>query len=147
MEGWYSRVAARRARRYYHFILSRDFKRNNAFSLYDLYGHTLAQEPLPQGHERYNFARPFLGHLSYIQSLSDLYLFKKNLKSCIISSEGQKFISFSWKYKKIIQVITFLDTVDVETWKKSDNSKSSLSCLNFINVRKSWSFGSSTEHL
>ena len=25
-----------------------DFKRNNAFSLYDLYGHALAQEPLPK---------------------------------------------------------------------------------------------------
>ena len=25
-----------------------DFKRNNAFSLYDLYGQTLAQEPLPR---------------------------------------------------------------------------------------------------
>ena len=24
-----------------------DFKKNNAFSLYDLYGHALAQEPLP----------------------------------------------------------------------------------------------------
>ena len=24
-----------------------DFSRNNVFSLYDLYGHTLAQEPLP----------------------------------------------------------------------------------------------------
>ena len=26
-----------------------DFKKNNAFSLYDLYGHALAQEPLPRG--------------------------------------------------------------------------------------------------
>ena len=26
-----------------------DFKRNNAFSLYDLYGHAPAQEPLPPG--------------------------------------------------------------------------------------------------
>ena len=26
-----------------------DFKRNNAFSLYDLYGHALAQELLPWG--------------------------------------------------------------------------------------------------
>ena len=25
-----------------------DFKRNNAFSLYNLYGHSLAQEPLPR---------------------------------------------------------------------------------------------------
>ena len=25
------------------------FKRNNAFSLYDLFGHDLAHEPLPQG--------------------------------------------------------------------------------------------------
>ena len=25
------------------------FKQNNAFSLYDLYGHTRAQEPLPRG--------------------------------------------------------------------------------------------------
>ena len=43
-----------------HYILSlsdrsmlrsreEDFERNNAFSLYDLYGHALAQEPLPRG--------------------------------------------------------------------------------------------------
>ena len=50
-----------------------DFKRNNAFSLYDLYDHALAQ-PSPGGHESYNFGRPFLGHHYYILSLSDLYL-------------------------------------------------------------------------
>ena len=27
----------------------KDFKRNNVFLLYDLYGHALAQEPLPPG--------------------------------------------------------------------------------------------------
>ena len=32
-----------------------DLKKNNAFTLYDLYGHALAQEPLPRGHEIYNF--------------------------------------------------------------------------------------------
>ena len=47
-----------------------DFKRNNAFSLYDLYGHALAQEPLPWGHEIYNFCKPFLRHHYYIPSLS-----------------------------------------------------------------------------
>ena len=36
-----------------------DFERNNAFSLYDLYGHTLAQGH-EKGHEIYNFGRPFL---------------------------------------------------------------------------------------
>ena len=51
-----------------------DFKRNYAFSLYDLYGHTLAQEPLPRGHEIYNFGRLFLGHHYYILGLSDLCL-------------------------------------------------------------------------
>ena len=40
-----------------------DFKRNNAFSLYNLNGNAPAQEPLPQGHEIYNFGRPFLGYL------------------------------------------------------------------------------------
>ena len=49
-------------------------KKNNAFSLYDLYGHALAQEPLPRGHEIYNFGRPFLCHYNYILSLSDLCL-------------------------------------------------------------------------
>ena len=29
--------------------LEGDFKRNNAFSLYGLYGYAQAQEPLPQG--------------------------------------------------------------------------------------------------
>ena len=49
-----------------------DFERNNAFSLYDLHGHTLAQEPQPRGHEIYNFGRPFVGHYCYILSLSNL---------------------------------------------------------------------------
>ena len=51
-----------------------DFQRNNAVLLYDLYGHSLAQEPLPRGHEIYNFGRPFLGHHYYILGLSDLCL-------------------------------------------------------------------------
>ena len=46
-----------------------DFQRNNAFSLYDLYGLALAQEPLPRGHEIYNFGRPFLGHPTYLVCL------------------------------------------------------------------------------
>ena len=49
-----------------------DFKRNNAFSLHDLYGHGLAQEPLSRGHEIYKFGRPFRGHRYYILSFSDL---------------------------------------------------------------------------
>ena len=57
-----------------HGSREEDFKRNNAFSLYDLYGHALAQEPLPQVHEIYNFGRPFLGHHYYILGLSDLCL-------------------------------------------------------------------------
>ena len=31
------------------------FLRNNVFSLYNLYGHTSLQEPLPRGHEMYKF--------------------------------------------------------------------------------------------
>ena len=50
-----------------------DFYRNNVFSLYDLYGHTLAQEPLSRGVMKiYNSDRPFLGHHYYILSLSDI---------------------------------------------------------------------------
>ena len=48
-----------------------DFKRNNAFSHYSLYGHTLLQKPLNQGHEIYNFGRPFLDHHYYTLSLSE----------------------------------------------------------------------------
>ena len=33
---------------------------DNVDSLYDLYGHALAQEPCPGGHEIYNFVRPCL---------------------------------------------------------------------------------------
>ena len=51
--------------------IEEDFYRKNAFPLYDLYGHTLAQEPFPRGYESYNFGRPFLGHHYYILSLSD----------------------------------------------------------------------------
>ena len=39
---------------------------------HNLYGHTLAQEPLLRGHEIYNFGRPFLAHHYYILVLSDL---------------------------------------------------------------------------
>ena len=35
------------------------------------YGHNLALEPLPQGHEIYNFGRPFLGYYYYILGLCD----------------------------------------------------------------------------
>ena len=41
---------------------------------YMTYGHALRQEPLPRGHESYNFGRPFLGHHHYIHSFSDLCL-------------------------------------------------------------------------
>ena len=51
-----------------------DFKRKNAFSLFDLYDHALAQEPLLWGHEIYNFGSNFFGHHHYILSLSDLCL-------------------------------------------------------------------------
>ena len=37
-------------------------KRKNASSLYDLHGHTVAQESLPGCHEIYNFGTSFLGH-------------------------------------------------------------------------------------
>ena len=47
------------------------FKRNNAFSLYDLYGHTIAKNPCPGGHEIYNLGRPFHGHYYYTLSLSE----------------------------------------------------------------------------
>ena len=46
-----------------------NIKRNNAFSLYDLYGHT--QHMNPWGPEIYNFGRPFL---DFIFSLFDLRL-------------------------------------------------------------------------
>ena len=48
-----------------------DFKRNNAFSLNDLYGHAPAQEPLPRGQIIYNLGRPFLGHQYYTLSLTE----------------------------------------------------------------------------
>ena len=46
-----------------------DFQRNNAFSLYDLHGHALAQEPCPGGHEINIFGRPFIGNYYYTLSL------------------------------------------------------------------------------
>ena len=48
-----------------------DFKRNNAFSLCDLYDHALAQEPCPWDHEIYNFGRPFPSQHKLILGLSD----------------------------------------------------------------------------
>ena len=47
------------------------FLRNKAFSPYDIYGHALAQEPLPWGHEINNFSRPILSHHYYALSLSE----------------------------------------------------------------------------
>ena len=58
----------------YFVSRSMPWSRNNAVSLYDLYGHTLAQEPLPRGYDIYNFGRPFLGYHYYILSLFDLCL-------------------------------------------------------------------------
>ena len=51
-----------------------DFYRNDAFSLFDIYGHALAQDPCPGGHEIYNFGRPLLGHHYYILSVSNLFM-------------------------------------------------------------------------
>ena len=45
--------------------IEEDFHRNNLFSFYNLYGHTLAQEPYPRGNEIYKFGRPFLSHHNY----------------------------------------------------------------------------------
>ena len=50
-----------------------DFYRNNAFSLFDLYGHAPAQEALPPGcHEIYEFGKPVLNLYNFMLSLSDL---------------------------------------------------------------------------
>ena len=54
--------------------IRQDFPNHFIHFLYDLYGHALAQEPLPGGHEIYNFGRPFLGHHYYKLSMSDLCL-------------------------------------------------------------------------
>ena len=54
-------------------LLLKDFPRKNTSSLNDLYGHTLAKEPLPWGLKIYNFNRPLFGHHYYILNLSDLY--------------------------------------------------------------------------
>ena len=37
------------------------------------------KNPYPDGHEIYNFGRPFLGHHNYIHSLSDLCLGVKKM--------------------------------------------------------------------
>ena len=55
-------------------IREEDFKRNNAFTLYDLYGHAIAHG----GHEIYNSGRPFLGHHYFIISLTELCLGVEN---------------------------------------------------------------------
>ena len=58
----------------YAWEYRRRFLRNNAFSLYDLYGHALYQNPSLGGHESYIFGRTFLGHHCYIFGLFDLCL-------------------------------------------------------------------------
>ena len=45
---------------------------DNTYSLYDLYGHALTLEPLPQGSWNLQLGRPFLGYHYIKLSLSDL---------------------------------------------------------------------------
>ena len=49
---------------------------------YDLYSHTLPKESQPRGSKilQYNFLRPFLGHHSYVLSLSHLCLGVKKIQ-------------------------------------------------------------------
>ena len=51
----------------------KEINSNNAFSLYDLYGHALAKlrTRAPGGHEIDNFGTPFVSQHYYIHSLSD----------------------------------------------------------------------------
>ena len=51
-----------------------DSKRNNAFSLYDLFDHVLAQETLPWRHEIYIFSRHYLGNHYFTINLFELCL-------------------------------------------------------------------------
>ena len=48
-----------------------DFKRKNAFSLYDLMATPLHKNPLTGGHKIYDFSIPFLGHHYYTLSMSE----------------------------------------------------------------------------
>ena len=56
------------------YSIEEDFKRNDAISLYDLYGHALAKKPCPGGHDIYNLGRPILGNQTCILNLSVLCL-------------------------------------------------------------------------
>ena len=44
----------------------KEFQRNNAIILCDLYGNAQAQEPWLTDHKICNFGRPFLGHHYYL---------------------------------------------------------------------------------
>ena len=71
-----------------------DFKRNNACSLYELYNHAQAQEPLPLGSCNLHFGRPFLGHHFYQLSLFDLCMgiekiFKKYINFTLFAPKLQ----------------------------------------------------------
>ena len=63
--------------------IEEDFKRNNAFPLYDLHGNALivlAKNPCPRGHEIHNVDGPFLGYYTCILMLSVLGEEKKIFK-------------------------------------------------------------------
>lgn len=66
--------------------------------------------------------------------------------SSIESLEGHKSNSFSWKYKKLIQHIITLETVDSEILNMKLSSMSSLAWRNFLRVKNSWSFGYRERH-
>ena len=74
-------------------------RRNNAFSIYNLYGHARAQTLLHRGHGIYNFVISFPDHHNYKRSLSYLCpgVEKKILKkTSIVHFYSKNYLPMRW---------------------------------------------------
>ena len=77
------------------------------------YGHTLAKNPFPRGHEIYNFGRPFLGHLTCILTLSVLCLGEEKIFKEIVHFHYITFIDMTRHkspYPGVMKITILVDT-------------------------------------
>ena len=63
--------------------------------IYDLFGHALAQELLPRGHEIYKFGRTFLGH-HYSESRGNF-----SFNTSILHILPQNYLPLGWRVMKL----------------------------------------------
>ena len=99
---------------------------DNAFSLYDLHGHTLRHEPLPQGSWNLQFARPFCnlkGQLKIFYEKHQFYTFYSKITSpCGWGSWNLQF-PVSFPYRWYIPNVVKISPVVLEKKMLTDNAR------------------------